>query len=608
MKKFSFLLSVLCVVLCIFAGCAKTGTDTEAGNSGNSDSSESGNTSADSAEAVPTAADSGMFTNRDYDTSYDESNSVGINLNGSSATASSDSVQIADNIITITEEATYIISGTLDDGIIIVNAPDTAKLQLVLKEASIHSETSAALYILEADKVFVTLADGTENTLSGGDVFTPIDDNNIDGALFSRQDLTLNGTGSLTVDAPAGHGIVCKDDLVLTSGIYTIHAAFHGLDANDSVRITSAAITIDAGKDGIHAENSEDASLGFVYIFSGTLQLEAEGDGISAGTYLQIENGTYHIIAGGGSENGVKESSDLWGGFMGGRPGQSMQSPVFNENSTSDDSTSMKGLKATGDLLIYGGTITIDSADDSIHSNASITVLGGTFTIASGDDGFHADDTLSIADGTIDISESYEGLEALHVMVNGGAIRLTAADDGINAAGGADSSGTGGRDGGMFGGMGPGSGMGGDMASFSNGSIEISGGNLYIHASGDGIDANGSLTISGGQITICGPTAGDTAILDYDTTGVITGGIFMGTGSSSMAQSFTDSQQGFLSVNIGSQRAETPVTVQDATGNAILSWIPELDFNFVIVSAPDLVSGETYTIAAGSASKNVTAS
>ena len=606
MRKLSLLLLMLCFVLCIFASCTRAGTNIDTDNS--STSSDSSNTSAASTEIVPTEAESDMFTNRDYDNSYDEGSSVRINLNGSTATATSNSVQIANNIITITEEATYILSGTLDDGMIIVNAPNTAKLQLVLKEANIHCETSAALYILKADKVFVTLADGTENTLSCGETFTQIDDNNIDGALFSKQDLTLNGTGSLTVTAPGGHGIVCKDDLVLTGGTYTIHAACHGFDVNDSVRVTDTVIIIDAGKDGIHAENSEDTSLGFVYVLSGTLQLEAEGDGISAGAYLQIENGTFDIFTGGGSENGTKESSDFWGGFMGGRPGASMQSPFSTDSSTSDDSTSMKGMKATGDLLIHNGAFAINSADDSVHSNASITVYGGAFTIASGDDGFHADETLTIADGEITISESYEGLEALHVVVNGGNIRLTATDDGINAAGGADSSGTGGRGGDRFGGMGPGGSMRGEMSSSSGGSIEISGGNLYINASGDGIDANGSLTISGGYITICGPTAGDTATLDYDTTGVITGGTFIGTGASNMAQSFSDSDQGVVAVSINSQSAGTTITVQDSNGSTLLSWTPELDFDFVIVSIPDLVRGETYTIAAGSTFKNVTAS
>lgn len=224
-----------------------------------------------------------MFTDRDARTEYDESNGVLIQLSGTSAAASSNSVKISGTTITITEEATYIISGTLDDGMIIVNAPDSAKLQIVLNGVDITSKTSAPLYILEADKVFITLAEGTENTLSNGGTFTAIDENNIDAAIFSKQDLTLNGSGSLTVTSPAGHGIVCKDDLVFTSGTYTVHSASHGLDANDSVRITGETnLTIDAGKDGIHSENTDDASLGFIYISNGTLNIEAEGDGIAA--------------------------------------------------------------------------------------------------------------------------------------------------------------------------------------------------------------------------------------------------------------------------------------------------------------------------------------
>ena len=606
MKKWISVAFILIWLLSVFTGCGDTGpTDSDGRVSGGTE------TSADTsgqAEANPVQADTDVFTERDYKTDYDESGSVLIQLNGSTATATSDSVRISGTTITITEEAVYRISGTLDDGMMIVNAPDTAKLQLVFDGVSIHSETSAPLYILEADKVFVTLADGTENTLSNGGTFIAIDDNNIDSVIFSKQDLTLNGSGSLTVTSPAGHGIVSNDDLVITGGTYTITSASHGLKANDSVRITGeTAVTIDAGKDGIHAENSDDASLGFVYISNGTMNIEAESDGISAGAYMQIEDGTFQILAGGGSENGSHESSDSWGGFRGGsrgggQPGQSLSATTAAD----DSSTSMKGLKSTGNLWITNGNFTLDSADDAVHSNASITVNGGIFEIASGDDALHADETLTVTAGTINITESYEGLEALHVSVQGGDITLVASDDGLNAAGGTDSSGlTGGRDG-MFGGgpggMGGGPGGGGGMSS-SNGSITISGGTLHIQASGDGIDANGSLTISGGYTVVVGPTQGDTATLDYDTTAVITGGTFIGTGASGMAQTFSDQEQGVVSVNVGNQAAGTTVTLADQSGNTLITYTPELSFAVVILSSPDLVSGETYTMTVGSISR-----
>ncbi len=598
-KRLLHLFLFFALLLGMLTGCSTY--DSGTGSSGTGGMSSASVSAADPEEVEYSQTDADMFTDRDYRTDYDESSSILIQLNGDSAAASSNSVQISGSTITITEDATYIISGTLDDGMIIVNAPDTAKMQLVFNGVNINSETSAPLYILEADKVFITLAAGTENTLSNGGTFTAIDENHIDGALFSKQDLTLNGSGSLTVISPAGHGIVCKDDLVITSGTYTITSASHGFDANDSVRITNASITVDAGKDGIHAENNDDASLGFVYISGGTIVLEAEGDGIGAGAYMQIESGTFDVLAGGGSENGSKSSSDSYGGFMGG--GRMQQSS--SSGTTSDDGTSMKGLKAENSILISDGTFTIDSADDALHSNASITINGGSFEIASGDDAVHAEDTLTITACTLQVSTSYEGLEALNIYIKGGDIIVNASDDGLNAAGGNDSSGiSGGRDG-MFGG----GGMGGGMSSSSNGNIEISGGNLTIYASGDGLDSNGSLTISGGYIYVANPTANDTSVIDTDSGAVITGGTFISTGSTTMmAESFSSSStQGVIACTTGTQSAGSTITVKDSSGNVLISYDAEYSCVLVIISSPDIVKGETYTLTAGSTSGSVEA-
>lgn len=200
-----------------------------------------------------------MFTERDRKTTYDEENAVSIELNGDSAVCGSDSVQIAESTVSIVEEGTYILSGALDDGMLIVEADDTDKVQIVLNGAQITSSSSAAVYVLSADKVFITTVVGTENTLANSGEYVAIDDNNIDAAVFSKSDLTLNGEGSLCVSAAVGHGIVSKDDLVLTSGTYEITAASHGLSGKDSVRIAGGSYTIQSGKDGIHAENADDA-------------------------------------------------------------------------------------------------------------------------------------------------------------------------------------------------------------------------------------------------------------------------------------------------------------------------------------------------------------
>lgn len=545
------LLALLLASMLVLSGCEKN-SSTEGNESGTSTNNTSNDTTND--EVTSTVInESEMFTDRDFETDYEESKSIAVTLSGDSISCKSDVVKVKGTTITLSEEGTYIFSGSLDDGMIVVNADDKAKLQIVLDDASITSSTSAALYILEADKVFVTLVAGTSNTLANGGTFTAIDDNNIDGAVFSKQDLTFNGLGSLTVTSPTDHGIVCKDDLVFTGGTYTVNSASHGLDANDSVRITQTSITVASGKDGIHAENSDDTTLGFIYIKDGSLDISAEGDGISSGN----------------------------------------------------------------SMLINDVAFSIDSADDSVHSNASITVNGGTFTIASGDDAFHADETLTITNGTIDISESYEGLEALNIVVSGGNIKLVASDDGLNAAGGTDESGYGGTrgndqfggrggmggPGGMDrpGGMGSPGGMGGPGgSSSSSGSIKITGGNLYVNASGDGIDANGSLEISGGYTVVVGPTQGDTATLDYDTSAIITGGTFIGTGASGMAQTFSDSEQGVFAVSVGNQASDTKIELKDSKGNVIISYEPELSFAVVILSSPDIKKGETYTITVGS--------
>lgn len=587
MKRVCFLMLAIAVLLC---GCEKT-QSTDGGQ-------QNDDTSAARIDVSFAQTDEEMFTDRDHNAQYDDKNSINIVLKGDSVECESSNVKIDGTTVTITREQTYIISGTLNDGMIIVDAADTAKLQIVLNGVSINSNTTAPLYILEADKVFVTLADETENTLSNGGEFVNVDENNVDAAIFSKQDLTFNGGGKLYVSSPAGHGIVSKDDLVFTGGTYEIISASHGIDANDSVRASGVVFNIDAGKDGIHAENNDDESLGFVYISSGNFNIEAEGDGISSGAYIQIVDGNFDILTGGGSVNASRPSSDGWGqpggkpggGSGGGRPGGRSNTA---DTATDEASTSIKGIKASGSMLISGGTFSIDSADDSVHSNTSVTVNGGTFNISAGDDAFHADETLVITDGVIDISDSYEGLEALNITVSGGDIRIVASDDGINAAGGTDSSGMGGmRPGGdMFGGSGS-----------SKGSVLISGGTVYMNASGDGIDANGTLTIIGGYVTVCGPTQGDTAVLDYDKTAVITGGTFIGTGASMMAQTFSSSEQGVISLSVGSQSAGTKITIKDSKGNEVLSCEPALSFQIIIISSPEMVKGQKYIVSVGSLS------
>lgn len=230
----------------------------------------------------------------------------------------------------------------------------------MLNGVNITSETSAAIYVAQADKVFVTTASGSENTLTNGGEYIAIDENNIDAVIFSKSDLTVNGEGTLTIEAKAGHGMVSKDDLALTSGTYTITAAGQGLSGKNSVRIADGTYQITAGKDAVHAENTEDATKGFIYIAGGTFAAQADGDGISASAYIQIDAGDFSITTGEGSASVKTEH---------------MSDPRQQEQTETEDtdSTSQKGIKSGTALTINGGTFVTDTADDFMHAGRTMT-------------------------------------------------------------------------------------------------------------------------------------------------------------------------------------------------------------------------------------------
>ncbi|MGN8968359.1 carbohydrate-binding domain-containing protein [Intestinimonas sp. HCP28S3_D6] len=510
------LTAILLCGLLLLSGCGAQNTAEDA-SSTDTGTASSGNITAATVSAIDT---SGVFSDRDLEGTYDASAAIPILLNGDSASCDSSSVAIDGSTITIAAEGVYLISGTLNDGQIIVNAGDTDKVQLVLAGADITSSTSAAIYALEADKVFITLAEGTENTLTNGGEYIAIDDNNIDAVIFAKTDLTLNGSGSLTINAQAGHGVVSKDELVITGGSYTITAASHGLSGKDSVAIADGTFAITSGKDGIHAENSDDTSLGWLYIQDGSFTIRSQGDAISAQGALQIDDGTFDLYTGEGSASVEMTSSDQFGGPMGGgqRGGWTDQTTAPDTQATSttqteEDSTSQKGIKGESIYAINGGTFTIDSADDCLHAGGAMTIAAGDFTLNSGDDAVHCDDALTIQSGTFTIPYCYEGIEGLSITIEDGVFDITSNDDGLNAAGGADSSG--------FGGFGNRSQD--TFAASSDSFIIINGGAFTIVSGGDSVDSNGDLTINGGTLDLTCNGAGDTAI-DCDGTYTNNGG------------------------------------------------------------------------------------
>ena len=397
-----------------------------------------------------------MFTNRDSRTEYDESTSTVITL-GSSETVS------------ITEEGTYILRGTLTEGQVVVEVADTEKVQIVLDGVQITSSTSAPIYIKQADKVFITLADGTTNTLANGGTFVATDDNNVDGVIFSKTDLTLNGTGTLHIASTAGHGIVSKDDLVITGGTYQIEVSGHGLSGKDSIRIADGTFNLATGKDGLHSNHSTNAEKGFIYIEEGAFNIVAEGDGLDASGWIQLEGGSYQMMTAGGSAAAATKTDS---GF-GGRGMDKLLGNIMEPTTTTEeDSVSTKGIKADGNIIIKNGSYVIDAQDDTIHSNSDVIIADGSFQLTTGDDGIHADNNVTIYNGLINITKSYEGIEGATIDIKGGDITIVASDDGINAASSTDTTSR------------PGSGNDGVY-------LRIEGGIVRVHASGDGLYSNG---------------------------------------------------------------------------------------------------------------------
>lgn len=538
--------------------------------------------------------------------------------------------------VTISQAGVYRLTGTLTDGTVLVDAEKDQEVRLILDGADITC-TSTAPICVEKGLVTLELAEGSENTVTDGpDYVFAADEDEPDATIFSKDDLTLAGTGSLTVNGNYDMAIHGKDNVTVSGGVYTINALEDGLKGKDSVLISGGSLNIQAGDDGIQSNNDKDQGLGNVRIEGGTVNVTAGGDGIKAetklellgdsqitvtaqedglhaqgtvelsetvtltvdaqedgvqaGTALNVSGGTLNITTGGGAANAPAHTEDF--GFPG----------WFDTNQTDEEEASAKGLKSDGDLLVSGGTITLDCMDDALHCAGTMTVAGdAVIQAATGDDGLHSDDTLSITGGTISISQSYEGLEAVFINISGGDISLMASDDGLNAAGGstADTD---------FDFMGPGGEGKAETLEEATYYVHITGGTLQVDAGGDGLDSNGALYIDGGEVYVSGPSDSMNGGLDYTTTGQVNGGIVVVAGASGMAQNFdsSSSQASVMYTFDTTIAAGSQVTLTDSSGKELVSTTMAKSFNNVVISLPELTVGETYTLTCGTETAELT--
>lgn len=523
---------------------------------------------------------------------------------------------VSGTTLTIRSEGTYVVSGSLTDGQIVVDAGKDDVVRLVLNGAELYCNTSAPLYAKQAEKLIISLPDGTKNVLSDASAYRyeTEDTSEPDAALFSKDDLTINGGGTLTVNANYDNGIKSKDDLRIIGATLDVTAVNNAIVGRDGVAVKYGSFTLTSGADGIKANNDTDTDKGLIEIEDGIFRITAAQDGIQAETTLSIYGGEFEIETGGGAALAPARQNTPMGGFGGGRGGMGMPDgqtppelpqegqqpdnvhgkPDFAPtntmtNNAETEEESKKALKAGTALNIYSGKITADSYDDTIHSNGNVTVSGGILSLQTGDDGIHADADVFITNGTISIPKCYEGIEGANITIDGGTINLTASDDGINAAGGEEDEGIG--DGGPRG-MGMGSGTN---------TLTINGGTISVSAAGDGIDVNGSVTMNGGTVVVNGPTSGGDGALDYDKEFIINGGTLITAGSAQMNQAPSDSspQNSIVMTFPQEQAANSAFTLTDSAGGILAAFAPQKSYQTVVISTPDLQSGQSYTINTG---------
>lgn len=376
----SLLLCALLAVAC-FTSCSTSQNESQ------SEAATADETTSSLSVTTEQAGD--MFTERDLSGDYDESEAVSISL-GENISIDGSGAAVEDSTITITEEGVYILSGELSDGNIIIDCADeNAKVQLVLNNASISCSDYAPIYARNIDKLFITTASGTVNTIEdNGAYILSDDDSNVDGAIFSKGNITFNGSGELNINGTQAHAVVSKDNIRVTGSTLNINAVSDGLQGKDSVRICGGTVNINATEDAIKANNDEDEDEGFVYISGGDINIDAGDDGVHAETSLTITDG--NIIINNSFEGLEGGTIDISGGTIyitssddginsaGGSDSQSSE-PFNPQNMGSSDYN----------LNISGGYILVNAGGDGLDSNGTLTISGGVILVSGPEDGMN---------------------------------------------------------------------------------------------------------------------------------------------------------------------------------------------------------------------------
>ncbi|KRE48172.1 dockerin type 1 [Paenibacillus sp. Soil522] len=582
-------LKLASALLSIFLLASCSSNTAPAANS--SETTESAELAVDSSAAANTdGSELVTYDEEDYYSDWENEDPNYIELNGASASFKGSGAAMVDNQIRIALPGVYVVSGKLDDGQIMIDVENKGTVKLVLNGAEINNSNDAAIYVKQADKTILTLQDGTQNMVSDGKSYANTGEDDPSAAIFSKDALTINGTGSLTVNGHYNDGIVGKDALIITGGNITIHSADDGLVGRDMLAVKEGTVTIEAAGDGIKSTNDTETSKGFIVLEGGSFDIKAGSDGVQAETSLFVTGGQYTITTGGGSVNGsVNGSVKAEDNRQNARGGWEDNA---SEASDETETQSAKGLKASSDITISGGNFKIDSSDDALHSNNSMTLAAGKFSITAGDDGIHADSSITVIDGAITIDKSYEGIESKLVTISGGEIHVVSSDDGINIGGGNDGSSVNGRSGQNT------------LSSSGDSTLHINGGYVAVDAAGDGLDSNGSIYMKGGTVIVNGPTVNNNGALDYNGVFEISGGLLIAAGSAGMAEAPSEqsTQHSILMQYSSTQQAGSLISLQDSNGETIATFAPKKEYQTVVISSSELNKDTEYTLYSGGSS------
>ena len=503
----------------------------------------------------------------------------------SKLTVDGDGVKIDNNIIKISKKGVFYFSGENDNSQIEVDCGDDDLVVLVFDGVKISNKSSSVINGINAKEIIINLKSGTESVFSDAkeySVFT--DDDEPNSLIFSKTDLTINGTGSLTINANYKDGIASKDILKILNSKLIIKAQDDGIRGKDAVYLKNANITIVSLGDGIKSTNDKDGK-GYIYIDGGTLDITSSGDGIDCQTVLRINDAKIEIVTNGEVEDKTQmQEKDF---MQKGERTKFNQSNDFAEITTSskeEENVSSKGIKAGTEITIDSGKINIVSTDDAIHSNGAIIINDINCSLSTGDDGITADTSLIIKNGDITISKSYEGLEAQYIQIDSGNINIKSSDDGINVYGGSDN---------MF------MGMENQAKNVeTNRLLVINGGNIKVDASGDGLDSNGSIKIAGGEIIVAGPTNSGNGALDYNYNFELNGGNIIYYGASGMWQDATEDKSSVYTVSFGVQAGNSndKIVLKDEDGNVIEELVADKSYQRISFASEKIVKGKKYTL------------